>query len=115
MRRKDGSLVWMEMNARAIPDPATGEASEVVVVMRDITEYKVMEERLTNLALSDGLTGLANRRAFDQALEREWELHASASARISRCCCSTSTTSNGSTIAYGHQAGDDCLRRLRPQ
>jgi GGDEF domain-containing protein len=41
--------------------------------MRDITERKALEEKLADLALSDALTRLANRRGFDQAIAREWE------------------------------------------
>jgi diguanylate cyclase (GGDEF)-like protein/PAS domain S-box-containing protein len=108
MRRKDGSLVWMEMNARAIRDPATGEASEVVVVMRDITEYKAMEEKLVDQALSDSLTGLANRRAFDQALLREWELTLRDGSDISLLLLDIDHFKRFND-SYGHQAGDDCL------
>jgi diguanylate cyclase (GGDEF)-like protein/PAS domain S-box-containing protein len=108
MRRKDGSLVWMEMNARAIRDPATGEASEVVVVMRDITEYKAMEEKLVDQALSDSLTGLANRRAFDQALLREWELTLRDGSDISLLLLDIDHFKRFNDT-YGHQAGDDCL------
>lgn len=111
MRRKDGSLVWMEMNARAIPDPVTGEASEVVVVMRDISAYKAMEEKLVDQALSDGLTGLANRRAFDQALKREWELTLRGGSDISLLLLDIDHFKRFNDT-YGHQAGDDCLRAI---
>jgi predicted signal transduction protein with EAL and GGDEF domain len=73
-RRKSGTPVWMEVNARAVRDPSTGEPIEYVIVMRDITDRKALEEQLSMLAMTDGLTGLANRRAFDQALEREKRL-----------------------------------------
>ncbi|HVY91846.1 MAG TPA: sensor domain-containing diguanylate cyclase [Bryobacteraceae bacterium] len=111
MRKKDGSLAWMEMNARVIRDEVSGEPCEFVAVMRNITERKMIEERLFALAHTDSLTGLWNRRAFDEALEREW-------ARAVR---------NGSGISllmldidhfkefndrHGHLVGDDCLRSV---
>jgi PAS domain S-box-containing protein len=34
---RDGSLVWMEVSARTVVDPATGEPKEMVLVARDIT------------------------------------------------------------------------------
>jgi diguanylate cyclase (GGDEF)-like protein/PAS domain S-box-containing protein len=108
MRRKDGHLVWMEMNARAIRDPATGEPSEVVVVMRDISEHKALEEKLADMALSDSLTGLANRRAFDQALQREWELTLREGSEISLLLLDIDHFKRFND-SYGHQAGDDCL------
>lgn len=59
--------------ARVVRDPSTGEAAEAVIVMRDVTECKSMEDQLARLALTDGLTGLPNRRAFDEDLDREWK------------------------------------------
>jgi diguanylate cyclase (GGDEF)-like protein len=41
-------------------------------VMRDITERKTLEEQLSLLELTDSRTGLSTHRAFDEALEREW-------------------------------------------
>jgi diguanylate cyclase (GGDEF)-like protein len=108
MRRKDDSLVWMEMNARAIRDPATGEPSEIVVVMRDVSEHKALEEKLASMALSDSLTGLANRRAFDQALHREWERTQREGSEISLLLLDIDHFKRFNDT-YGHQAGDDCL------
>jgi diguanylate cyclase (GGDEF)-like protein/PAS domain S-box-containing protein len=111
MLRKDGSLVWMEMNARAIPDPATGEACEVVVIMRDISERKALEEKLADLALSDSLTGLANRRGFDLALAREWERTQREGSEISLLLLDIDHFKQFND-RHGHQAGDDCLRMI---
>ena len=111
MHRKDGSLVWMEMNARAIRDPATGEPSEVVVVMRDVSEHKALEEKLASMALSDSLTGLANRRAFDQALQREWERTQREGSEISLLLLDIDHFKRFNDT-YGHQAGDDCLSAI---
>ena len=41
----------------------TGE-DEVLVILRDVTESKALEERLRTLSLTDELTGLSNRRGF---------------------------------------------------
>jgi diguanylate cyclase (GGDEF)-like protein len=53
-------------------DSATGEPREMIIVMRDITERKTLEEQLSVLELTDPRTGLCTQRAFDEALEREW-------------------------------------------
>src|ERR1700733_12366773 len=71
MLKKDGSTVWMENRARLVCDSATGGPTGWVVTMRDITERKALEEQLSDLARIDALTGLANRRAFDEVLDRE--------------------------------------------
>ena len=49
--------------------PASGRA---VGLLLDITMEKALEEQLLRLSVSDGLTGIRNRRGFDQALRGEW-------------------------------------------
>ena len=49
-----------------------GAIDGAVAITRDVTEQKVLEERLEALAIEDGLTGLANRRRFDERLSEEW-------------------------------------------
>ena len=111
MRKKDGSLVWIEFTARVVRDPSTGEAKEAVVTMRDISERKALEERLSKLALTDGLTELANRRAFDEALTREWKATLREGSQISLLLLDIDHFKEFNDH-YGHQVGDDCLRAV---
>ncbi len=111
MMKKDGSTVWMDNRARLVRDPVTGEPKEWVVTMRDISERKALEDRLSRLALSDGLTGLPNRRAFDEALEREWKRTLRESSQISLLLLDVDYFKEFND-QYGHQVGDDCLRAV---
>ncbi len=70
--RRDGTNCWMETNARLVRDTGTGKPIGVVLVMRDVSERKALEDQLKDMALKDGLTGLFNRRAFDEVMDREW-------------------------------------------
>jgi diguanylate cyclase (GGDEF)-like protein len=79
--------------------------------MRDISERKLLEEKLSRLALTDGLTGLANRRAFDEALEREWKRTAREGSQISLLLLDVDHFKPFND-RYGHQVGDDCLRAV---
>ncbi len=72
MRKKDETVAWLEVRHRVLCDSATGELRETIIVMRDITERKTLEEQLSLLELTDSRTGLATHRGFDEALEREW-------------------------------------------
>jgi diguanylate cyclase (GGDEF)-like protein/PAS domain S-box-containing protein len=72
MRRKDETVAWIEVKHRVMGDSATGGPRETIIVMRDITERKTLEEQLSLLELTDSRTGLATHRGFDEALEREW-------------------------------------------
>jgi len=111
MLRKDGTTVWIENTGRLVRDPVTGEPKEHIVVMRDITERKLLEEQLSRLALTDGLTGIANRRAFDKDLEREWKRTLRDGCQISLLLLDIDRFKQFNDL-YGHQAGDDCLRAI---
>lgn len=111
MFRKDKSLLWIEANARVIRDEVTGEALELVLVMRDVTDRKLLEEKLAMLAMTDGLTGIANRRAFDEALEREWKRTLRHGAQVSLLLLDIDHFKLFND-EYGHQVGDDCLRAV---
>ncbi len=69
LMRSDGSLVWTEVRP-TIKIPNTCPKGSFGVV-RDITEFKRLEERLHNLAITDDLTGLYNRRGFRLMAEQE--------------------------------------------
>ena len=111
MRKKDGAIAWMEANGRLVRDPATGEPQEVVLVMRDITERKRLEEKLSALALTDSLTGLMNRRSFDESLTREWKRAVRHGSQVSLLFLDLDHFKRFND-RYGHQAGDDYLRAV---
>ena len=111
VRRKNGTLVWMEVSARVVRDPTTREVTTTVIVMRDISERKILEEKLSTMALTDGLTRLANRRAFDEALHREWKRTLREGSQISLLLLDIDHFKELND-AYGHQVGDDCLRAV---
>lgn len=72
-RHANGSRIWIETTLRPARHPRTGLPDGVVTVSRDVTERKVYEAQLAALASTDTLTGLANRRAFDEAIAAEWK------------------------------------------
>ena len=63
-QRKDNRYVWLESTIREVPRSGRETPRELVVVSRDITERKLQEERLKDMAILDELTGLYNRRGF---------------------------------------------------
>lgn len=50
-----------------------GEQNTYIVGLQDLTFYKEQLYQLSHLAQTDPLTGLANRRAFDDALQEQWK------------------------------------------
>jgi diguanylate cyclase (GGDEF)-like protein/PAS domain S-box-containing protein len=105
-RKKDE--IWLETALRTTRDPDTGRIDGVVAISRDMTEHKDLQQKLAALASLDGLTGLANRRHFDEKLRDEW-------ARASRDGTALSLLLmdvdhfKGYNDQHGHQAGDECL------
>jgi diguanylate cyclase (GGDEF)-like protein/PAS domain S-box-containing protein len=112
--RVDGSGVWLEINFKQATKRDDSAQTEFVGVLRDVTERKQMEDELTvlnrlltQLAATDGLTGLTNRRTFDAFLRREYE----ACEEISVLLFDIDHF-KGYNDAYGHQAGDRCLQAV---
>jgi diguanylate cyclase (GGDEF)-like protein/PAS domain S-box-containing protein len=52
---------------------AAGEVIGSAALIRDVTEEKRLEARLKEQAITDALTGLHNRRHFDDVLVTEWK------------------------------------------
>lgn len=106
--RKDQTFIWISVNARRILDSVTGEPRQYVLSMRDITGRTVLEEKLSALAMTDSLTGLWNRRAFDQALRREWKRTNRKDSHLSLLLLDLDHF-KPLNDRYGHPLGDECL------
>ena len=64
-RHLDGRTIWVRCRGVAIRDEQ-GRAIRMLGAHNDLTELKELEERLRRAASEDDLTGLANRRSFDE-------------------------------------------------
>jgi diguanylate cyclase (GGDEF)-like protein len=72
---------------------------------------KLQADLLRKMVFVDGLTGVANRRYFDEALALEWSHCQREGAMLSVAMIDVDYFKHFND-AYGHQAGDDCLRRV---
>jgi len=91
-------------------DFITKPVNVAVVRARVRTQLTVkrQSDALRELTLTDGLTGVANRRGFDEALEAEWRRCGRAKFPMSLIIADIDHFKTFND-AYGHQAGDECL------
>lgn len=106
-----GGLHWYQINAVKLADG-------LALTLRDITSRKQAELalqeanlKLENLAHLDSLTGVANRRRFDEHFAREWQRLSRDHQPLSLILLDVDYFKLYNDH-YGHQQGDDCLVRL---
>ncbi|MDO9297901.1 diguanylate cyclase [Bradyrhizobium sp.] len=105
-----GNHLYLAIDAGPIHDEA-GNLIAVVETLRDMTDQKRAEMALKTLAARDGLTGLANRRAFDEALQMEWS-RARGSGKPLALLFVDVDHFKLFNDQHGHQSGDECLRAV---
>ena len=106
--KKSQNFIWISINARCVHDSVTGEPREYVLCMRDISGRTALEEQLSALAMTDALTGLWNRRAFEQTLQREWKRTSRKGSDLSLLLLDLDHF-KPLNDRYGHPLGDECL------
>ena len=105
--RKDGGVLAVSLTVSPVTN-ATGRIVSTAIIARDTTERVRYEERLRHMADHDQLTGLLNRRRFDEQLKREL-------ARAGRYAAHSAVLSididnfKGINDSAGHAAGDAVL------
>jgi diguanylate cyclase (GGDEF)-like protein/PAS domain S-box-containing protein len=107
---KLGNQLYLAIDAGPIHDE-DGNLIAVVETLRDLTDQKRAEMALMELATKDGLTGLSNRRAFDEMLMTEW----SRAQRTQRPLALLFADVDHFKLfndRHGHQSGDECLRAV---
>ncbi len=75
------------------------------------TKLKEANEKLNHLSMTDGLTGIANRRLFDKKMEHEWKRAQRAQQPLSLIMIDIDYFKLYNDN-YGHQAGDKCLKKV---
>jgi len=110
-RHREKKEIWIESTMRVTKDFGTGEINGVVAISRDMTEHKSLEQKLAALATMDGLTGIANRRHFDERLENEWARAGREGTTLSLLLIDVDHFKKFND-EYGHLAGDACLQAV---
>lgn len=68
IERQDGSTIEVDISLSSLP----ADERLYIGIMHDLSAHKKENSELRRLARTDYLTQLANRRAFDEVLQRQW-------------------------------------------
>ncbi|MBT2653680.1 diguanylate cyclase [Bacillus sp. ISL-18] len=116
-RSKFGDYIWIESTLKSVPYQEEGE-KKVIIVSRNITNRKLTEQKLqeanellNRLSYMDGLTGIANRRYFDETLLREWAKAINLHTPITLVMFDIDYFKKYNDT-YGHLKGDFCLQKI---
>lgn len=110
LARKDGQAAWDDADIEL----AYAISEHLAIALQQSGLYVRLQEAnasLKRLAEIDGLTQIANRRCFDNRLDHEWNRHHREAQPLSLLLCDLDYFKLYND-AYGHQAGDDCLRQV---
>jgi len=106
--KKDGTEFPVELSISALQVDGRWHA---VGIVRDITRRKQMENRLKRYSYMDGLTSIANRRHFEETLDREWGRAKRVGKPLALVMCDIDFF-KAYNDTYGHLKGDECLRQV---
>jgi len=105
MRKRDGQMVWMDLSAATVND------TESLWMVVDIEALKQSEQLAQHLALHDPLTGLANRRLFEERLKQALSGAARSQQGVALCGIDLDGF-KPINDQYGHGAGDQVLKQV---
>jgi diguanylate cyclase (GGDEF)-like protein len=104
-RQRENDLVRLVDERTTKLNDANGSLLETTLKLQDVNKYLV---RLSNI---DGLTDIANRRMFEKTLAEEWE-HSKIEGTPLSVILADIDYFKRLNDAAGHQAGDECLKRI---
>jgi diguanylate cyclase (GGDEF)-like protein len=84
-------------------------SSRVLARVRTQLRVKLMADELRRIATTDALTGVANRRFFDESIDREWRRSRLEGAPVSLLMIDVDYFKRYNDL-YGHPKGDVCLQ-----
>ncbi|GEK59060.1 diguanylate cyclase domain-containing protein [Marinococcus halophilus] len=109
LRRQDGTV--MELEVMASPVFMYRRIIGMIGIIRDRTKHNANIRKLERMANVDGLTGLANRRAFNNAFHRYWIEGLERQSPLAVMMIDLDEFKNFNDT-YGHLEGDECLKQI---
>ncbi|MET0965091.1 MAG: diguanylate cyclase [Nakamurella sp.] len=105
---RDAGLRYLSLRGKVLTRDRRDRPLRAVGLVLDVTAEKAMEEQMLRMAMSDALTGVPNRRAFDQSLRSEWRRCARAVEPLSVLMIDIDNFKRFNDT-FGHLVGDAAL------
>src|SRR5579859_6772200 len=100
-----------EKKLQTLVEGITREKGDLEILVQILIDQGDDSAEESEKARIDGLTQIANRRRFDEVLLQEWNRHGRIEQPVSLLICDVDHFKLFND-AYGHQAGDECLKRV---
>lgn len=105
MRRKDGAPLWIDLSGMLVSE------DESLWMLVDVDALKQSEEAAHSLAFRDALTGLPNRRLFEEKLAHAQQQALRSDKGVAVCYLDLDGFKPVNDT-HGHDAGDEVLREV---
>lgn len=106
---RDGHYIWMEVSPT--PVMANGKLKQFFMIARDITERKRLQDKIAKMAFYDYLSGIPNRRTFDDRLQKAIQ-QAERSDKKVAVLMLDGRKFKQINDQFGHDAGDAVIKEM---
>lgn len=108
-KHRDGHFLWMEVSPTPILE--NGEVTQLFTISRDITERRKLQENIARMAFYDHLSGIPNRRTFDDELDKALN-QAQLSGKKVAVLMLDGHKFKQINDQFGHDAGDAVIKEM---
>lgn len=107
---KSGESYWLDISILPLKNDQ-GEVTHFAAIERDVSAQKLLEQKLETLSKMDHLTGLLNRRQFDEHLKNEFVSFKLNNSKYTLLMLDIDNFKNVNDT-FGHSAGDEVLQNV---
>lgn len=111
LRNRNGHYIWVRDRGRVCARDDSGAPTRVVGMVQDITDEKMLQFKLEELAANDTLTGLSNRRHGESFLDSQLALCARVGMPLGLCLVDIDHFKRVNDV-HGHLLGDRVLQAV---
>jgi diguanylate cyclase (GGDEF)-like protein/PAS domain S-box-containing protein len=117
IRKRDGAFGWLEacvgtvFNKHSVPEETVWTIRDISLRVAHEESLRIEKRQAEELAWTDSLTELNNRRAFDEKFAAEWQFAGEHGTALSLLMLDVDHFKSYNDT-YGHLCGDEALRRI---